>query len=67
MRQLELDLNDRQLVRSASTGDLGRLDRVRGNIGFVYFADQGLIMLAVKNIIPAEHLFVWPRYYGEAK
>ena len=65
MPQLELDLNDRQLVRNKATGNTARLDHLRGNIAFVGVPERGLVMWAVANTIPAEHLFVWPRYYEE--
>ena len=65
MIQLELDLNDRQLVCSIITGDVGRLDHINGNLAFVQFSDVGyLTMCAVANIKPVEHLFIWPRYFG---
>ena len=60
--QLELDLNDRQLVRSLTTGNTGRLHEMRGNIAFVYFAAEGLLMCNIERIEPVEHLFIWPSY-----
>lgn len=64
MIQLELGLNDRQLVRSLTTGNSGRLDEIRGNIAFVYFESEGVIMCATERVVPVEHLFFWPLYYG---
>jgi len=64
MRQLELDLNDRQKVRNTYTGWTGRLDYIRGNLAFIYFDEHGMKMSRVENVKPVEDLFIWPRYYG---
>ncbi len=65
MTQLELNINDRQLVRHATTGNTGRLGYIKGNLAFVSVPGKDwLEMWAVANTIPAEHLFIWPRYFG---
>lgn len=66
MTQLQLDLDDRQLVRSTTTGELGRLGHIKGNLAFVQFPGvDHLTMCAVGNIKPAADLFIWPRYFEE--
>lgn len=63
MTQLQLDLDDRKLVCSTVTGEVGRLDHIKGNLAFVAVPGKGwLEMWSVVNTIPAEDLFVWPRY-----
>lgn len=63
MAQQQLDLEDRQLVCSLTTGDTGRLDEVRGNVAFVYFESEGLLMCALECIKPVDDLFIWSRYF----
>lgn len=64
--QLQLDLDDRQKVRSTVTGEVGRLDHIKGNLAFVQFPDvEWLVMCAVKNIKAVDDLFIWPRYFEE--
>ncbi len=63
--QMELNLDDSQLVRHATTGSTGRLDHIKGNLAFVSVPDKDwLEMWSVANTMPAEHLFIWPRYFG---
>lgn len=65
--QLQLDLDDRQLVCSIVTGETGRLDHVKGNLAFVAVSGKDwLEMWALANTLPAEHLFIWPRYFPDA-
>ena len=57
MTQPELDLDDRQLVRHAISGDEGRLDHIIGNIAFVKLSEvDWLVMWAVKNTKPADEM-----------
>lgn len=64
MTQLHLD--DRQLVCHATTGEIGRLDHIKGNLAFVQFPGvDHLTMCAVGNIKPVADLFIWPRYFEE--
>ena len=62
---LEFDLDDRQLVRHATTGNVAELDHIRGNLAFVAVQEHDwLDMWQVANTIPADCLFIWPLYFG---